>query len=82
MRFGSVSRNPSLTLRVVINPKVFACFTNQSVETRNFKTRQRGIFPNTASNAKAQSLAHATGWDRRKRATSKLTHRVVISSPR
>ena len=26
-------------------------------------TRQRGIYANTASNAKAQSLAHAAGWD-------------------
>jgi hypothetical protein len=41
-------------------------------------TRQRGIFPNTASNAKAQSLAHAAGWDRCQRATSKLTLRVGI----
>ena len=43
-------------------------------------TRERGIFPNTASNAKAQSLADAAGWDSRKRATSKLTRRVVIKS--
>ena len=34
-------------------------------------TRERGIFPNTASNAKDQSLADAAGWDSRKRATSK-----------
>jgi hypothetical protein len=34
--------------------------------------RERGIFQNTASNAKAQSLADAAGWDSRKRATSKL----------
>ena len=34
-------------------------------------TRERGIFPNTASNAKAQSLADAAGWDSRRRATSK-----------
>jgi hypothetical protein len=34
-------------------------------------TRQRGIFPHTASNAKAQSLADAAGWDSRKLATSK-----------
>jgi hypothetical protein len=29
-------------------------------------TRQRGIFPNTVSNAKAQSLGDAAGWDGRK----------------
>ena len=29
-------------------------------------TRQRGIFPHTASNAKAQSLADAAGCDSRK----------------
>ena len=34
-------------------------------------TRERGIFSNTASNAKAQSLADAAGWDSRKHATSK-----------
>jgi hypothetical protein len=37
-------------------------------------TRQRGIFQNTASNAEAQSLADAAGWDSRKYATSKQTH--------
>lgn len=38
-----VSRNPSLTLRVVINCNAFACFTNQSAETRNFKTYGGGL---------------------------------------
>jgi hypothetical protein len=33
--------------------------------------RERGIFQNTALNAKAQSLADAAGWDSRKHATSK-----------
>jgi hypothetical protein len=34
--------------------------------------RERGIFQNTASNAKAQSLADAAGWDSCIRRTSKL----------
>jgi hypothetical protein len=35
----------------------------EGTKLRNFKTRTRGIFRNTAANAKAQSLAHAAGWD-------------------
>ena len=38
-----VARNPSLTLRVVINPCVFAVLISPSPEQRNFKKRQRGI---------------------------------------
>ena len=38
LSFSSDCKNPSLTLRVVINPNAFACFTNQRVRTRNFKT--------------------------------------------
>jgi hypothetical protein len=43
-----VAGNPSLTLRVVINPGVSPQVNNLSAETRNFKTRQRGIYGNTS----------------------------------
>jgi hypothetical protein len=38
-----VAGNPSLTLRVMINPSVSARVNNLNAETRNFKTRQREI---------------------------------------
>ena len=43
-------------------------------------TRQRGIFPDTASNAKTQSSADAAGWDSRKLATAKRTLRVLTKT--
>jgi hypothetical protein len=43
LRFGSVSKNPSLTLRVMINHSVFGTMVSLMRGMRNFKTRQRGI---------------------------------------
>ncbi len=45
-------------------------------------TRQRGIYANTAQNAKAQSLADAAGWDRRKCETSKRVSEGFIITRR
>jgi len=42
LRFVSVPQDPSLTLRVVINPTVFARLIDRWPETRNFKKRQGG----------------------------------------
>jgi hypothetical protein len=73
-------RNPSLTLFEVALFKAGADQRRENTGDYHDPTRERGIFPNTASNAKAQSLADAAGWDSRKRATSKLTLRVVMKS--
>ena len=73
-------RNPSLTRFEVALFKAGADQRRENTGDYHNPTRERGIFPNTASNAKAQSLADAAGWDSRKRATSKLTRRVVIKS--
>ena len=43
LRFGSVSKNPSLTLRVMINHSVFGTMVYLMRGMRNFKKRQRGI---------------------------------------
>ena len=71
-------RNPSLTRFEVALFKAGADQRRENTGDYHNPTRERGIFPNTASNAKTQSLADAAGWDSRKRATSKLTRRVVI----
>jgi hypothetical protein len=71
--------DPSLTLSEVA---LFTMAVDQRTENTgdyHNPTRQRGIFPDTASNAKTQSLAHAAGWDGGKRATSKLTLRVGMN---
>jgi hypothetical protein len=72
--------NPSLTHFEVALIKTVGDQRQEDTGDNHNPTRQRGIFPHTASTAKAQSLAHAAGWDRRKRATSKLTQRVGMAA--
>jgi hypothetical protein len=50
LRFDSISKNPSLTRRVMIIPCVFDSLIYPCLEHRNFKMRQRGIVvENTAT---------------------------------
>jgi hypothetical protein len=75
-----LNNDPSLTLFEVPHFAALACEAFESIGIYHNPKRQQGIFANTAETQKTQSLAHASGWDSRKRATSKLTLRVVIKS--
>jgi hypothetical protein len=46
LRFGSVSKNPSLTLRVMINHSVFGTMVYLMRGMRNFKTHASGCDEN------------------------------------
>jgi hypothetical protein len=74
--------NPSLTLFEVARFRIAVDQAGKNTGGYHNPTCQRRISRNTAQNAKAQSLAHATGCDTSTRTTSKLTRRVVISGTR
>ena len=70
-----VARNPSLTLRVVINPCVFAVLISPSPEQRNFKTDASGC--ETSANQRAvrpaQLFRDAAGSCRNTRARKRTS---------
>jgi hypothetical protein len=57
--------NPSLTRFEVARFRIAVDQAGKNTGDYHNPTRQRGISRNTASTAKAQSLAHALGWDSR-----------------
>jgi hypothetical protein len=72
--YGAKTQEIIITRRVSFEVALIKTVADQRRENmgdHHNPTRQRGIFPNTSRNAEAQSLAHAAGWDSRKRATSK-----------
>jgi hypothetical protein len=73
-----VKRNPSLTHIEVAMFETAGDQREKNTGNYHDPTRQRGILGQNCPNAKTQSLADASGWDRHKGATSKLTRRVVI----
>ena len=78
LRFSNVSVDPLLTRFEVARFGAEVVRLRRNTGIYHNPKRQRGIYVNTAQNAKTQSLAHAAGWDRRKCATSKLTLRVTM----